>query len=204
MTSRSIIPLAIILMLFIASCDDSPTGSRIIIEPDSKDQLIPLARGNFWRYRDLSGRGGARPEGEFVIHSVDAVRDGYPFYRDRENGSGRTGSGIPLVFYLAGGKAWGVTFDGIFVGYPQDDRNIEVYTAIPKNPSRGEAYAGMRCVRIEEVITPAGTFECYQFDRHDQRASYWWARGVGLVRYRTTDSLGIESGNWVLESYKVQ
>ncbi len=204
MNHRLLSLVSILAAIFIASCTTPPTGSGLLLEPVSTDQLIPLARGNYWNYRDLSGKGGARPEGKYVIHTLERIQEAYPIYRDQETGSSGSRSMLSLVFYTTGQDAWGVTFDGIFFGKVEDDRHVAVYASVPKEPSLGEGYAGMRCVSLEDVHTPAGTFESYRFDRNDQRESYWWSRGVGLVRYRTTDSLGEESGNWVLESYKVQ
>lgn len=207
MSSRILILISIIAMFCCAACNDTPTGSKLFFEPKSKDQLIPLARGNYWRYREVIAGKSGQPDGRFVIHDVEKVREafvvGYDFYTESFGPSVGCGN-IRFVFYNTGERAWGVLFEGVLFGTLVDEGTVGAYAMIPKEPKLGMSYKELRCAGMETVLTPAGTFECYRFDRYDRSESYWWSRGTGLVQFVKDSWADQPAEKWVLESYKVQ
>lgn len=73
MKQRILFLLFVVVMLGCAACQEFPTGTKMFSEPESKDQLIPLARGNYWRYREVMKGKTGRPAGRFVIHDVEEI-----------------------------------------------------------------------------------------------------------------------------------
>lgn len=213
MRQRTLFLLSVVVMFCSAACQEFPAGTKMFNEPESKDQLIPLARGNYWRYREVENGKSGRPEGRFVIHDVEEVLDahvrGYN-YRTEHFGQDVDCGDIAFTFYKTGTEAWGILFEGVLFGDIAKDtgarqRNeVAAYAMIPKEPKPGMSYKELRCAGMETLVTPAGTFECYRFDRYDRSESYWWSRGTGLVQYMTDTWADSPSEHWVLDSFKVQ
>lgn len=213
MKQSALFLLFVAAMLGCAACQEFPTGSKMFNEPESRDQLIPLARGNYWRYREVVSGNPGRPAGRFVIHDVEEVVDahvrGYNYLTERFGDDVDCGD-IAFTFYKTGTDGWGILFEGVMFGTITSDPGRRLgyvataYAMIPKDPQLGKSYKELKCVGMETVVTPAGTFECYRFDRYDRSESYWWSRGTGLVQYQTNTWADSPTEHWVLESFKVQ
>ena len=65
---------------------------------------------------------------------------------------------------------------------------------------------------IEEVTTPAGTFECFKlnydvkskigFIKQNYKNSVWYAKGIGAVKTETYDKKGKLDGTTLLTKFK--
>jgi hypothetical protein len=199
MMNRSLLTL-LILALAIAGCDSFPDGPGLVLEPQTTDQLIPLHTGNSWHYRELISGSTTQPDDPWVITKVPSFTR---IYNVSDVALDIPCDGYKMDTFNDGTHAWTVTFGGLLLGRMSSDKAI-MSRSLPLNPVVGRSYSfdlSLTCTGIEQVTTPAGTFNCYHFTFNGPTEQYWWAKGVGLVQKKVFGDEGRIIEQWVLDNY---
>lgn len=178
--------LLIPLCLMASGCDWFNDPPEPIVETYSKDQLIPLAVGNGWRYDIPSGYLGH----EFTIFKFDTItrvaRLGY--YTFEYHAEAYLGKAI---WYIDARSinTFSVTENGLTLGkvaYLNGIESVEALGVLPKDPIVGDTLDldGYQYIWVKQadVTVPAGTFtSCYVLKKIGMEVYYYFARGVGMV-----------------------
>jgi hypothetical protein len=165
-----------------------------------KGQLIPLAVGNRWSYRDISG---GPAWFEFLQQEIIAARE-MPYFEYAVSGQYdptcqcyKVSESIrqlgTSVWYFAnnfrqgGGLLYSPIKEGIRLGIllrrtgrDASEDSVEFYGFIPKVPVTGTSFRGGKWEGRKWITTTAGRFNCYVWK--NLSSVKYFAPDVGLVR----------------------
>jgi hypothetical protein len=174
MITRILLYGALLLCTAFIACSDStvtpPSG------PQNADQLLPLAVGNVWVYKEKSKFGTV--DNRFVIASLRSL----PF-------TSTTGEGTrdffvdSTSFFGYGNDTNGVTVGNLKVN--GSVTSVFVVGKIPKVPTAGYVNGQYKYIGTGSVTVPAGTFaEChvFEFSQLGQKQTEYYSKGVGIVK----------------------
>ena len=209
MTPRT--PLFLLIpLLLLAACNDVPTtSSNLFPYPKTGDQLVPLAIGNTWVYRNmLTGEIGTPTAPYFIseITGFGEYKGWIPNPKTGEIDHSEDCILLELPYFTHGTAAYGVTFGGILFGTLETE-GVMVRRSLPQNPVVGGTYSydkSLMCTAVEQVTVPAGTFQCYRFTLNGPRKLYWWSRGTGLIQHKAFGDQGELVEHWGLDSYTLR
>lgn len=187
MSARPLSAAIIVVASTILACSSSTEPEPTPI--DSKNQLLPIANGNRWRYTStsISGLSG------FVDLAPGELTEQRTDYLYQANGVTKA-SDERLIFSTNSGDQflYTTTSTGIIIGRvdnPPAGRIIE-YRSIPRFPQSGDVFemsGGDTLIWGEptHVETPAGSFDdCYTLSgrRDHYYCTLYFKRGIGVVR----------------------
>ncbi|MFH0888435.1 MAG: cytochrome c oxidase assembly factor Coa1 family protein [Planctomycetota bacterium] len=204
-------------------CDsnENQTAETIVVNPTD---YLPLKIGNKWVYKVTSHGGIGRKEEEAseIIYTVTSTQK----YNGEEcfviEGQRKEANPQP-IFYKAtldgiisyhgirGGNA--IDFDSPFVDIKNPLKIGEAWTG-KGNLGNLEFNFSTIFTKQEEIITPAGKFQCIKIERvcrfgnTESKDIYWYAKNVGLVKMIScsygTPTFGISGGEDVEELISFQ
>lgn len=230
-TRKRTLSFFILPLLMVAGCSEE--SFLQFNDRDMRNTLFPLADGSYWRYGDLTdGVDTTLSVGEFVqrtyvpgsmfISSQIFRREFRSYFPDVYH---LTDDPVPAPVWMLSDDSdydmgYLVNDTGVFCGVETISLGrpapllldlAEGY--IPLTPKQGHAYQGLQdCIYegTRNIATPAYAGAAHYFSRITPEnpadtISYWFADGVGLVKYEVRSSVYFPERNRevVLKEYRI-
>lgn len=187
--------VACIAAVLLSSCAAKPTDPPSTLQiPKDNEQLIPLAVGNSWHYSSTDPFYEISVAAPYAFDTIiRAQLLPFRYYPNPIQGSNIWFIGIQGSGFLG----CGIESDRLLFGHlDRDTISINAKNTLPKYPTDRDTLItfsspGTKASvyeATENVTVPAGTFQALRF-RGPYNYCMWFARGVGLVKWRHTNGL---------------